>query len=125
MAASPTNAGIGSKRLVVGAHYGVGNFLLQRLTAVVLTAFMLFLALRLLFGGPLGYDGWAAIFVPLWMKIVTLVALLALLYHAWIGVRDIWLDYVKPTGTRLALQTLTVLWLVFCAVWSVQILWRV
>jgi succinate dehydrogenase / fumarate reductase, membrane anchor subunit len=63
--------------------------------------------------------------VPLWMKIVTLVALLALLYHAWIGVRDIWMDYVKPTGIRLALQMLTVLWLLFCAVWSVQILWRV
>jgi len=103
----------------------VGNFLLQRLTAVVLTAFTLFLALRLVLGGRLGYDGWAALFVPLWMKIVTLVALLALFYHAWIGVRDIWMDYVKPTGIRLALQMLTVLWLVFCAVWSVQILWRV
>jgi succinate dehydrogenase / fumarate reductase, membrane anchor subunit len=125
MAASTSPAGIGSKRLVVGAHYGVGNYLLQRLTAVVLTAFSLFLALRLLFGGPLGYDGWAVLFVPLWMKIVTLVALLALLYHAWIGVRDIWMDYVKPTGIRLALQMLTVLWLLFCAVWSVQILWRV
>jgi succinate dehydrogenase / fumarate reductase, membrane anchor subunit len=125
MAASTSPAGIGSKRLVVGAHYGVGNYLLQRLTAVVLTAFSLFLALRLLFGGPLGYDGWAVLFVPLWMKIVTLMALLALLYHAWIGVRDIWMDYVKPTGIRLALQMLTVLWLLFCAVWSVQILWRV
>jgi succinate dehydrogenase / fumarate reductase, membrane anchor subunit len=123
MAASPNTAG--SKRIVVGAHYGVGGYLLQRLTAVVITAFVLFLLLRLSFGGPLGYDGWAGMFVPLWMKIVTLVALLALLYHAWIGVRDIWMDYVKPTGVRLALQTLTVLWLVFCAVWSVQILWRV
>ena len=47
-------------------------------------------------------------FVPLPMKIVTLVALLALFYHAWIGVRDIWMDYVKPTWVRLSLQTLTV-----------------
>jgi succinate dehydrogenase / fumarate reductase membrane anchor subunit len=125
MAASPNNAGIGTERIVVGAHYGVGGFLLQRLTAVVLAVFVLLLLLRLVFGGPLGYDGWAGIFVPLWMKIITLVALLALFYHAWIGVRDIWMDYVKPTGIRVALQTLTVLWLVFCAVWSVQILWRV
>lgn len=125
MAASPNSAGIGTRRIVVGAHYGVGGFLLQRLTAVVLAMFVLLLLLRLVSGGPLGYDGWAGIFVPLWMKIVTLVALLALFYHAWIGVRDIWMDYVKPTGIRVALQTLTVLWLVFCAVWSVQILWRV
>ena len=125
MAASPNPAGIGTKRIVVGAHYGVGGFLLQRLTAIVLTVFVLFLLLRLAFGGPLGYVGWAGLFVPLWMKIFTLGALLALFYHAWIGVRDIWMDYVKPTGIRVALQTLTVLWLVFCAVWSVQILWRV
>jgi succinate dehydrogenase / fumarate reductase membrane anchor subunit len=45
-------------------------------------------------------------------------------YHA-DRVRDIWMDYVKPTSIRVTLQTLTVLWLVFCAVWSVQILWRV
>ena len=49
MSSTPSSAGIGSKRLVVGAHYGVGNFLLQRLTAVVLTVFTLYLALRLVF----------------------------------------------------------------------------
>jgi succinate dehydrogenase / fumarate reductase membrane anchor subunit len=125
MASTPETAGIGSKRLVVGAHYGVGNFLLQRLTAVVITVFTLFLLLRLLFGGPLGYDGWAGMFASLPMKIVTLVTLVALYYHAWIGVRDIWMDYIKPTWVRLTLQTLTVLWLVVCTVWSVQILWRV
>jgi succinate dehydrogenase / fumarate reductase membrane anchor subunit len=117
--------GIGVHRLVVGAHYGVGNYLVQRLTAVYLTAYTLFIIGLLLFTRDLSYTGWASLFVPLWMKVVTLIALFALLYHAWIGVKDIWMDYVKPTGIRLALQTLTVLWLLFCAVWSVQILWRV
>jgi succinate dehydrogenase / fumarate reductase membrane anchor subunit len=125
MAASPNSAGIGSRRIVVGAHHGVGNFLLQRLTAVVLAAYVLLLLARVIFGGPLGYDGWAGLFVPLWMKIASLLALLALFYHAWIGMRDIWMDYVKPTRIRLSLQTLTALWLVYCTVWSVQILWRV
>ena len=72
MSSTPSSAGIGSKRLVVGAHYGVGNWLLQRLTAVVLAVFTLYLALRLVFGGALGYDGWAGMFAPLPMKIVTL-----------------------------------------------------
>jgi succinate dehydrogenase / fumarate reductase, membrane anchor subunit len=125
MASTTSPAGIGSKRIVVGAHKGVDAFLLQRLTAIVLAAFSLFVAVRLMFGAAEGYDAWAGMFVPVWMKIVTLAALLALFYHAWIGVRDIWMDYVKPTWVRLSLQTLTVLWLVFCAVWSVQILWRV
>jgi len=125
MASTTSSAGIGSKRIVVGAHKGVGAYLLQRLTAIILAAFSLFILLRGLLGAAGGYDAWAGMFVPVWMKIVTLVALLALFYHAWIGVRDIWMDYVKPTWVRLSLQTLTVLWLVFCAVWSVQILWRV
>ena len=124
MAAS-SSQGIGPKRLVVGAHYGVGGFLGQRLTAVVLALYAVFLFVLLLFTRDLSYVGWAGLFAPLWMKVLTLIAIFALLYHAWIGVKDIWMDYIKPTGLRLALQTATVLWLVFCAVWSVQILWRV
>jgi succinate dehydrogenase / fumarate reductase membrane anchor subunit len=127
MAASTNSAsqGIGPKRLVVGAHYGVGGFLAQRITAVLLALYAIFLFIVLLFTSDLSYVGWATVFVPLWMKVLTLIAIFALLYHAWIGVKDIWMDYVKPTGIRLALQTCTALWLIFCAVWSVQILWRV
>jgi succinate dehydrogenase / fumarate reductase membrane anchor subunit len=125
MAYATPPAGIGTKRLVVGAHFGVGNFLLQRLTALILTVYTVVLALRVFAAGPLTYEVWAALFVPLWMKVLTLVALAALLYHAWIGVRDIWMDYVKPVWVRLTLQTLTALWLLACAVWSVQVLWRV
>jgi succinate dehydrogenase / fumarate reductase membrane anchor subunit len=125
MASSNPSAGIGPKRLVVGAHFGVGNFLLQRLTALVLAVYSVVLGVRVLAAGPLDYVAWAALFVPLWMKVLTLVAMLALLYHAWIGVKDIWMDYVKPVWVRLTLQTLTALWLLACAVWSVQILWRV
>ena len=119
------SAGIGTKRLVVGAHFGVGSFLLQRLTALILVVFFAILAVRLVAAGTLDYVAWARVFVPIWMKVLTLVAILALLYHAWIGVKDIWMDYVKPVWVRLTLQTLTALWLLACAVWSVQILWRV
>ncbi|MGE5337508.1 MAG: succinate dehydrogenase, hydrophobic membrane anchor protein [Gemmatimonadota bacterium] len=116
---------LGSKRLVVGAHYGVGDWLAQRMSAVIMAAYTAFLVITLLVTRNFSYDGWAGLFSHLWMKVVTLVALLALFYHAWIGVRDIWMDYVKPTGVRLTLQVLTILCLLFCAVWSVQILWRV
>lgn len=125
MASATPSGGIGARRLVVGAHFGVGSFLLQRLTALILVAFVAILAVRLMAAGQLDYVGWASIFVPLWMKVLTLVAIFALLYHAWIGVKDIWMDYVKPMGVRLTLQVLTALWLIGCAVWSVQILWRV
>jgi succinate dehydrogenase / fumarate reductase, membrane anchor subunit len=120
---------IGAKRLVVGAHYGLRDWLAQRLTALILAAYTLFFALYLVVvvrgAGVLGYDQWAGMFAPVWMKVLTLIALLALMYHAWIGMRDVWMDYVRPTGIRLGLLLLTILWLVFCAIWSAQILWSV
>jgi succinate dehydrogenase / fumarate reductase membrane anchor subunit len=59
------------------------------------------------------------------MKLLTLLAFFILFYHAWIGVRDIWMDYIKPVSIRLTLQVLTVLYLVACAAYAVQILWKV
>ncbi len=116
--------GIGPRRLVVGAHYGVGSYLGQRVTAVVLAIWALWIGASLLFG-PVNYETWAALFAPLWVKVVTLVAVLSLLYHAWVGVRNIWMDYISPVWVRLTLQTITILWLLACGVWAVQILWRV
>ena len=114
----------GSKRLVVGAHYGFRDWLSQRVTAVLISLFTLVLLLQVLFGPPLGYDAWAAIFSRQWMKVLTFVTIVALAYHAWVGMRDVWMDYVKPVGLRLAAQVFTIVWLVGCAGWAVQVLWR-
>ena len=116
---------IGPKRLVVGAHYGLRDWLAQRVTAVMIGVYAVVLFVSALLASEPGYGGWAGIFAATWMKVLTLLALLALIYHAWVGVRDIWMDYVKPVGVRLALQIFTILWLVGCGVWAVQILWRV
>ena len=114
----------GSKRIVVGAHYGMRDWLSQRVTAGLMALFTIVLLVQVLFGGPLGYDRWAAIFSTQWMKVLTFVLIVALAWHAWVGVRDIWMDYVKPVGTRLALQVFTMVWLVGCAGWAIQVLWR-
>jgi succinate dehydrogenase / fumarate reductase membrane anchor subunit len=50
---------------------------------------------------------------------------MALVYHVWVGMRDIWMDYIKPLGLRLSLQVATIVWLVACAGWAIQVLWRV
>jgi len=114
----------GSKRIVVGAHYGMRDWLSQRVTAGLMALFTIVLLVQVLFGGPLGYDRWAAIFSAQWMKVLTFVVIVALGWHAWVGVRDIWMDYVKPVGTRLLLQVFTIVWLVGCTGWAVQVLWR-
>jgi succinate dehydrogenase / fumarate reductase membrane anchor subunit len=114
----------GSKRVVVGAHYGMRDWLSQRVTAALMALFTLVLLVQLLLPGPLGYDRWAGIFSAQWMKVLTFVVVLSLAWHAWVGVRDILMDYVKPVGTRLVLQVATIAWLLGCTGWAVQVLWR-
>jgi succinate dehydrogenase / fumarate reductase, membrane anchor subunit len=118
------NKNYGSKRLVVGAHYGFRDWLSQRATAALMALFTLVLLAQVLFGAKLGYLRWSQIFSPQWMKALTFVTIVALAYHAWVGMRDVWMDYVKPVGVRLALQVFTIAWLVGCLGWAVQVLWR-
>jgi succinate dehydrogenase / fumarate reductase membrane anchor subunit len=114
----------GSKRVVVGAHYGLRDWLSQRVTATLMALFTIALLVQVLAPGELGYDKWAAIFSAQWMKVLTFTTIVALAWHAWVGVRDIWMDYIKPVGLRLSLQVFTIVWLVGCAGWAVQVLWR-
>ena len=118
------NDTFGSKRLVVGAHYGLRDWLSQRITAALMALFTLALLLQLIFGGKLGYDRWAGIFSQQWMKVLTFVTIVSLALHLWMVMRDIWMDYIKPMGIRLLLQMFTIVWLVGCAGWAVQVLWR-
>ena len=118
------NNNIGPKRLVVGAHYGLKDWLAQRVTAVIMVVFTVILAIAFLLSNGASYEAWAGLFSNQWMKIITFLTILSLLYHAWFGVRDIWMDYVKPTAVRLTLHVLTILALVGYAGWAVQVLWR-
>ncbi|GAA4343812.1 succinate dehydrogenase, hydrophobic membrane anchor protein [Pigmentiphaga soli] len=121
---------IGSKRLVVGAHYGARDWLLQRVTAIVMAVYTVVLGIGALLTPEFTYENWVHLFnfevlgFPLG-KLLAMLAFISLAYHAWIGVRDIWMDYVKPAGLRIALQVLTVLWLLGSIVYAAQILWRV
>jgi succinate dehydrogenase / fumarate reductase, membrane anchor subunit len=114
----------GSKRLVVGAHYGMRDWLSQRVTATLMALFTLVLLAQLLWPGEMGYDRWAGIFAAQWMRVLSFTIVIALVWHAWVGVRDILMDYVKPVGARLVLQVATLVWLIGCAGWAVQVLWR-
>ncbi len=116
----------GPKRLVVGAHYGWRDWLAQRITAVVMGVYTIILLVAFfLTREEVQYLAWAGLFAQQWFKIATFITLVALYYHVWVGVRDIWMDYVKSVALRLVLQIFTILWLVGCTGYSIQILWRV
>lgn len=115
----------GTHRTVVGAHYGLRDWLAQRITAALMALFTLVLLVQVLFTkGELGYAGWAGIFASQWMKVLTFAVIVALLYHVWVGIRDVWMDYVPRVAVRLVLQILSITWLIACAGWAVQVLWR-
>ena len=114
----------GSKRTVVGAHYGLRDWLSQRITGVVMALFTVAVIVQILLPGEIGYDKWAGMFARQWMKVLTFTVIVSLLIHAWVGMRDIWMDYVKAMGWRHTLQAATIVWLVGCAGWAIQVLWR-
>jgi succinate dehydrogenase / fumarate reductase membrane anchor subunit len=116
---------IGAKRLVVGAHNGFRDWMAQRVTALIMGLYTLILLISFLTGSNFSYEGWAGMFARQWFKIATFVTFLALFYHVWVGMRDIWMDYVKSVGVRLLLQSATIVWLIGCAGYVAQILWRV
>ena len=111
------------KREIVGAHYGLRDWLAQRVTAAVMI-FYTFLVLAALARLPrLDYWHWKALWAMPLMRYATMLFLLCMLLHAWIGVRNIFMDYIKDPGLRLTLYVIVIGALVCYAAWSVQILW--
>jgi succinate dehydrogenase / fumarate reductase membrane anchor subunit len=112
-----------TRRQAVGAHYGLMDWLLQRATAVLMVLYTVLLLAVALWNGGLSYPLWKSLFAHGAFKVATFLFMVALLYHAWIGVRDIYMDYIKPTGVRLALQAATVTVLMLYLGWTIQLLW--
>lgn len=111
------------KNAPVGAHYGLIDWLAQRLTAIVMVVYTIFLAVWLAWCTPHSQAEWKQLFSGNFVRIFTLLTLLCLYYHAWIGVRDIVMDYIKQAGIRLTVYTAVIAALAAYTVWSVAILW--
>ena len=111
------------KRSVVGAHYGILGWLVQRISAAVMALFILLFLMVLLDHHPLSYDTWKTLFSQLWLRIGMQLFLIGLFLHAWVGMRDILMDYVHSTGIRLLFQVLVLVSLSAYAIWSIRIVW--
>lgn len=111
------------QRDAVGAHYGLKDWLLQRLTAVVMTAYTLVVLAVALWNGGIDYALWTELFANTAFRLLTFLFMVALIDHAWIGVRDIYMDYIKPVAVRLTLQFVTAAMLVAYLGWTIEVLW--
>ncbi|MCW8899462.1 MAG: succinate dehydrogenase, hydrophobic membrane anchor protein [Gammaproteobacteria bacterium] len=84
---------------------GMRAWLLQRLTAIYIAIYSLAIIVWVIFNVPVNYTSWYALFSHPLLIIATVIFYLSVLIHAWVGVRDIMVDYIKPSSVRFVLLT--------------------
>lgn len=102
---------------------GLYDWMIQRATAVVLLVYTVFILLYLLINSGLTYEQWSDLFSQTWVRVFTLMTLLSLGAHAWIGLWSVSTDYIKPTGPRFLFQVICGAAMFSYLVWGVQVLW--
>jgi succinate dehydrogenase / fumarate reductase, membrane anchor subunit len=115
-------ANVDRKDAVV-AHYGWREWLAQRVTAVIMAVFAVVIFAFFAVHGSVNYEQWKSLFGSPLFRILALLFLISVYYHAWIGVRDVLMDYIKSVSLRLSLQVLVILALIGFTIWSIAILW--
>jgi succinate dehydrogenase / fumarate reductase membrane anchor subunit len=107
---------------------GLSDWLIQRITSVILLAYFVFVAYQL--GASVDYTSWKSLFDQTWVKVFTLLAALSLAAHSWIGLWSVFTDYLTerllgPVGNvlRLLCQLGASLALVVYVIWVVVIVW--
>ena len=105
---------------------GFQDWLIQRVTAVILTAYIFYLFwFCLSYANEMNYHLWRSLFSNTLMRYFSLAALISLIAHAWIGMWTITTDYIKITRLRIYVQFIIVFVLFISFVWGCRILWGV
>ncbi len=109
---------------------GVADWIVQRVTAVLLATYTVVLLGFVLINGDMDYTTWSGFFQTTWMQVFTLMTLLATCAHAWIGMWTVGSDYLQEhtlgsgaTALRFIYQIGSVLILIAYLLWGVMILW--
>jgi len=101
---------------------GLRAWIVQRITAVYVGAFLVYMALHFSLAPPASFEQWRAWVAAPAASIAVGLFFVALLMHAWVGVRDVVLDYVHPAGVRLAVLTVVGVTLVAEGLWALKML---
>ncbi|MGJ8620525.1 MAG: succinate dehydrogenase, hydrophobic membrane anchor protein [Methylophilaceae bacterium] len=111
--------------LLTKRYPGMRVWLLQRITAVYMAAYLPFIVGYLLLEKPDGYAAWVAFNSPYWLRVLGCLFFLSVCLHAWVGVRDVFRDYVPNMAVRSYLQLFVEIVLLACLAWSVYIFWSI
>jgi succinate dehydrogenase / fumarate reductase, membrane anchor subunit len=102
---------------------GLNDWFIQRVSAIILLVYILFVMGFILCSNGVTFEVWQSLFSCGWMKVFTVLAVLSLLAHTWIGIWTILTDYIHCAMIRGTIQTLAILGYVACFAWVIQILW--
>ncbi|MEY3183101.1 MAG: hypothetical protein RLZ35_1086 [Pseudomonadota bacterium] len=102
---------------------GLQDWLIQRVTAVILILYIVMLSLIVFRHQPFNLAVWQSLFQQPFMRYATLCAIVSICLHAWVGIWTVLTDYVKPLCLRLSLQVCVILSLLGQCLWSIYILW--
>ena len=101
---------------------GVYDWMVQRVSAYVLALYTIFLV-GFMLATDVTYESWNAMFSQTWFRIFSLMALVSLGAHSWVGLWTITTDYIKATAPRFLIQAACGAIMFVYFVWGVQILW--
>lgn len=104
---------------------GLYDWMMQRVTAVILALYTVFMLGYLVSHPDLTFAEWRGLFDGTAMRIFTLLAMLSMVAHAWIGLWSVSTDYIKATGARFVFQSVCGLLAFIYVVWGIQILWGI
>jgi len=113
------------KSVLSVSHQGLRDWVIQRISALIIGIYTLALAYFFFAHPQFGYTQWHSLFSTTWMKVATLVVVISLLCHAWVGIWTVLTDYVKPAALRFILDVSIYLTLLACFIWASLIVWSV
>ena len=102
---------------------GLRAWMIQRLSAVFMLGFLVFLLAHFVFDPPRSYAAWRGWMLSPSVSVSATVFFAALLAHAWVGLRDVILDYVGPVAVRVFVLAVLALGLAALGAWFIGLMW--
>jgi len=102
---------------------GLNAWLLQRITALYMLVFVVVCLVHFTVDPPHSYQAWRGWMMDSTISITTSAFFAALLSHAWVGLRDVILDYIPSVALRVGLLVMLASALVAAAAVVVHIFW--
>jgi len=111
--------------LLTKKYPGMRQWLSQRLSAVYLAGYSVLFLIMLIIQKPSNYDAWVLFFSPYWWRFLSILFFVCLTMHAWLGVSNVFKDYIFNLTVRSYLQLLAEIVLIVELIWAVLIFWRI